>query len=188
MTDLTESDVLHVLNSPRRRLAVEYLWDVDATVPLRELSEAVAAVESGETPAPRNVRESVYNALHQTHLPTLDDLGVVDYDESDRAVRVRATARTLVRRIRDAGPLGVPWAETYRGVGIAGLCSVVGSLAGAPLLASVDPLVPATAALGAYAVASAYQVWTLRSRAKRNEDETPAPADVPSWRPAGGDY
>lgn len=74
---LPEVDVYHVLSNARRREALAELWAQPEALSLRELSERIATTESGESPAPRALRESVYNALHQTHLPKMDDLGLV---------------------------------------------------------------------------------------------------------------
>jgi hypothetical protein len=176
----TDADLCHVLSCPRRRLALEYLWDADDVVTLASLAEVVAAVEAGETPAPRPLRESVYTSLRQTHLPTLERHGLVAVDGETKQLAATPAAKGAIRRIRDAGLLDVPWSELYRGVGILGLFGVVTALAAVPGLPSVDPLVPAVGALAAYAVASAYHTWTLRPRLARRETES-VPTD---WEPS----
>jgi hypothetical protein len=51
---------------------------------MRALSEQLAAWENGIEPSqvrPKE-RKRVYTALHQTHLPKMDQLGVVEYDRN----------------------------------------------------------------------------------------------------------
>jgi hypothetical protein len=176
----TDADLCHVLSCPRRRLALEYLWDADDVVTLASVAEVVAAVEAGETPAPRPLRESVYTSLRQTHLPTLERHGLVTVDAETNRLAATAAAKGAIRRIRDTGPFDAPWSELYRAVGILGLVAVVTALAAVPGLPTVDPLLPAVGALVVYAVASAYHTWTLRPRLARRESDT-VPQD---WEPS----
>jgi len=99
---------------------------------VRELSERVASAESGTSPAPRNVRESVYNSLHQTHLPRLDELGVVEYDDDRKIVTARDGARHISLYMEVETPIGLSWAEYYRSLGVVGLFVVVASLGSCP--------------------------------------------------------
>lgn len=91
---LAEGDIHDVLRNERRRLTLEQLRDNGNSLSVRELSERVAALETGETPPPRNIRQSVYVSLHQTHLPKLDELGIVEYDADAKQV-------TLTDRVRE---------------------------------------------------------------------------------------
>jgi len=89
MTDevaLDEGDIHDVLRNERRRHTLELLRANGDTLSVRQLSERVAALETGESPPPRNIRQSVYVSLHQTHLPKLDELGIVEYDADAKQV------------------------------------------------------------------------------------------------------
>lgn len=127
---------------------------------LRELSERIAAVEAGTTPAPRDRRESVYNALHQTHMPKLASFGLIEYDGDRKTVRPRKESRQLSQYMDTVTVAGVTWGEYYRTLGIGGLFAVVASLAQLPLFAVVDPLVFASATLGLFACSTLYQLLT----------------------------
>jgi len=87
---LPEVEVYGVLSNARRREVLTELWTQPESLSLRELSERIAATESEQTPAPRALRESVYNSLHQTHLPKMDDLGLVVYDPNRDGARLFA--------------------------------------------------------------------------------------------------
>ncbi|WP_459349859.1 DUF7344 domain-containing protein [Natronomonas gomsonensis] len=137
-----ESVVYEILANPRRRGTIRHLTDSAAgrTVSLRDLATAIATEETGQSPPPRSCRESVYNSLYQTHLPKLDELGIIEYDHETRAVRVRDSAREIDRYMELLTPYGFTWDEYYRTLGIAALVSIVASLAGVPLIEAVDPL------------------------------------------------
>lgn len=163
---LSEVEVYHVLSNARRREALAELWGQSEALPLRELSERVAATESGSHPAPRPLRESVYNALHQTHLPKMDELGIVAYDPDRKTVSACPEARQLGRYMDVTTRLGVTWGEYYRALGVVGLFATVASLASVPGFAAVDPLVPATGFLVCFAVSTAYQLTAARFGAR----------------------
>ena len=178
---IPESDVYHLLSNARRREKMAVLWRKSAEsadtgfgwrtfrvgrrpaeVTVRELSEEIAAAEAGVSPAPRPLRESVYNALHQTHLPKLHAFGLVDYDADRKHVRPRPESRQLYRYMDTVNGLGVTWGEYYRALGICGLFAVVASLADAPAFGAVDPLVFASGSLALFALSTAYQLTGRR--------------------------
>lgn len=157
---IPETDVYHLLSNSRRRDTLTVLWRQPAAISLRDLAEEIAAREAETSPAPRPVRDSVYNALHQTHLPTLDKFGYVDYDADRKLVRPAPGSRQLGRYMDTVSPLGLSWGEHYRGIGIGGLCAVVASLAQVPGFALVDPLVFASGSLGLFALSTCYQLFS----------------------------
>lgn len=74
--------VFEVLSNERRRYVLHHLKATSGRVSVRELSEQVAAWENGIEVAavtPKE-RKRVYTALHQTHLPKMAEVGVIDYD------------------------------------------------------------------------------------------------------------
>lgn len=159
---LDECDVHQVLSNARRRETLRLLTRGSGTMSLRELSELVAAVETGETPAPRNVREAVYNSLHQLHLPRLDELDVLSYDADRKHVALLDGARDVTIYMEVVTPQGITWAEFYRGLGVLGLTAVVASTASVPGIDRLPPLLWASGFLALYAGTTAYQLWTHR--------------------------
>jgi hypothetical protein len=162
---LPTHEIHEVLSSPRRSAALAYLRRADGTVTVTDLSEAVATAETGQAPAPRNVRLSVYNSLVGTHLPKLAGLGLVAYDDDAKVVRPLPATREVTRYTSVLTGWGITWGGYYRALGVLSLFLVVASLAGVPLLSALDPLVPATLALAAFAVSGAYQLWRDRRAA-----------------------
>jgi len=155
--------VYHLLSNQRRREAIECVRSRAEAVAVRELSEVIAAAETGESPPPRDVRESVYASLHQTHLPKLDDAGVVVYDRDAKVVRARDRARLVGRYMDVVCPVGVTWGEYYRGICVLGLCAVVGADVGLPVVGALEPLAWATITLAAVAASTAYQLYADRT-------------------------
>ncbi len=77
-------DAFHLLQNQRRRWVLQHLHDVDETVEMGDLAERVAAWEHDTTVErlTSTQRQRVYIALYQRHLPKLDDMDVVDYNQS----------------------------------------------------------------------------------------------------------
>ena len=155
---MAESDVYHLLSNPRRRETLTVLLRRPDEMTLRDLSEKIAATEAGVDPAPRPLRESVYNALHQTHLPKLDEFGLVEYDADRKIVRPCPQTRSVNRYMDTVTRFGITWGEYYRALGIGGLFAVVASLADLPGFGMVDPLVFASVSLGLFALSACYQL------------------------------
>jgi hypothetical protein len=165
---IPESDVYEILANERRRTTLRALTEArsDGDIPLSDLADAVAARESGQSPPPTDVRQSVYNSLHQTHLPKLESLDVVRYDQDARTVHLRDRVRDVERYMEVVSVLGVSWSEVYRTLGVCSLTIVTASLAGAGPLAAVDPLLWASGFLLAFAGAIAAQLWSNRTYAR----------------------
>lgn len=153
---LPEGAVYELLSSPRRRELLRQLPQSD-WMTLNELSEAVAAAEAAVSPAPRDLRSTVYTSLYQTHVPRLQDAGVVEFDPVERRVRV-VNARGVGLYMDHVTRYGVTWGELYQSIGAVGLSAVIGSLAELPGLAAVDPLLWASGSLVAIAGVSIAQL------------------------------
>ncbi|MFC7231253.1 hypothetical protein ACFQMM_07220 [Saliphagus sp. GCM10025308] len=91
---LPPDDRYHILQTRRRRDTLRYLRRRDEPVDVRDLAEWVAAREQETTPErlTSRQRQRVYISLYQTHLPKLDEYGVVRYHKDRGAV----TPLTLV--------------------------------------------------------------------------------------------
>jgi hypothetical protein len=166
-TRLTECQIHQLLSNDRRRAALDHLAATRGPVGVSALSTAVAEAETGESPPPRAVRESVYTALHQTHLPRLDACGVVHYDRARSEVWLLGGSRSVGRYAGAVTRFGVSWAGLYRSLGVVALTLVVAALAGLPVVSAVDPLLWASGALAVFAVATASQLWADRWRIVR---------------------
>ncbi|WP_445972122.1 DUF7344 domain-containing protein [Halorubrum miltondacostae] len=163
-TVLPEVEVYQVLSNSRRREALTELWGQTEPMSLRELSETIAAAEAGYHPAPRPLRKSVTNTLHQTHLPKMHELGLVEYDSDRKVVSACPEARQVRRYMDVTTGLGVTWGEYYRALGILGLFFTVTAHALPPEIGGISPLVPATLFLCLFALSTIYQLFAARLR------------------------
>jgi len=84
------SDLLHALRATRRRLVIHSLDnDSHEVVPTRLLAQQIAAKENGIEVdyVSGEPYKNVYNALSQTHLPTLTSAGIIVYDSKRQTVQ-----------------------------------------------------------------------------------------------------
>jgi hypothetical protein len=155
-------EVHDVLRNDRRRLTLQYLKECLEPIEVRELSEHVAALEVGESPPPRNIRQSVYNALNQTHLPKLDEAGLVNFDTDRKIVSMREAAREITPYMNLVTPLGISWNVYYRSLGVIALTLIVAAETDFTIFAGIDPLIFATVFLFVFAISTLYQLWPMR--------------------------
>lgn len=110
------AEVLNFLGNRRRLLTLQYLalFEPGTTIEVRHVARVVRGVETGNPP--RNVGtadyESAYNGLIQTHLPKIDERGLVQYDERRKTVTVEESLEqyvvltTLAQFVLSAGTAG----------------------------------------------------------------------------------
>lgn len=86
---LSPDDIFHILQTNRRRDAISYLLDREGPVKMSDIAEHVSAKEHETTVAEltSTQRQRVYIPLYQSHLPKLDEKGVIDYDKPRGIVR-----------------------------------------------------------------------------------------------------
>jgi hypothetical protein len=152
------TDVHKILFNERRRELLRILKETtEDPISMRELSERIAARETGEEPAPRDARHSVYVALQQHHLPKLDDNGVIDREQDRVSISEGPTTREVYAHLEAVPKYGLAWAEYYFLLSVVSLLSIVASALGVPPFAQVDPLTVALLALFVHMLSNAYQ-------------------------------
>jgi len=155
---LGASQIHDILRNDRRRLAIKCLREQGGTLTVRDLSEDVATRETGETPAPRDKRRSVYVSLHQTHLPKLDELGILEYNTESKEVTLRDRAAEITTYMEVVPRYGITWAEYYLVLGILGFGTVLAASLGTPLLGAIGAGPVAVVYLLILAASAAYHV------------------------------
>ncbi len=97
--EMDEDQIYHLLQNERRRNVLRYLHDTDGQVSMRDVAEQVAAWENDTTvqALSSDKRQRVYIPLYQSHLPKLDEEGVIEYDQSRGTVQKMPMAETLYR-------------------------------------------------------------------------------------------
>lgn len=72
------------LSNERRRACLQYLAENEGAVGVDDLATSIA--EDAATDDLESVKQSTYISLIQSHLPKLDDYGVVEYDADTKTV------------------------------------------------------------------------------------------------------
>lgn len=172
-SELEPAEIHDVLRNDRRRLVLQRLRDRPDDQPVRDLAEHVAGVEADETPPPRNVRQSVYVSLHQTHLPKLDELGIVEYDAESKNVCLAEHADEVTVYMEVVPKYGLSWGEYYLGLGLFGGLLILAKLVGVPGLAAVEGVVLAGVLVALVLGSALYHVGSQQT--------TPLER-IPEWR------
>lgn len=129
---LEECDIHEALSNDRRREVIRYVNYIKGPVDISDVSEYIAEMESGRSPPPTNLRKSVYVSLHQTHLPKLDDLGVVEYEPNSKIIKPNQYIDEFNSYIGDNVETTNPSHFYYIAVGLIGISAVTVSVSGVP--------------------------------------------------------
>jgi len=159
--ELSLDDIYHLLQTQRRRDVLRYLRTADDRVRLRELAEQVAAWEQETTvdDLRSDERQRVYISLYQSHLPKLDNHGIVDYDKDRGWVEPTPYTERLYPYLEPPSQTSSPdqWPRRYAGtvvccgLGLAAVTAETGPSAG---------LVSAWVVLVAFAVITGIHAWS----------------------------
>ena len=175
-TSVSEDEVFEVLANRRRRHTLHAIaGEENRTHELGELSERVAAWENEIDVAEVSYdeRKRVYTALQQSHLPRLDEAGLVEFDK-DRGVVEPTPALADVDLYLDVvRGKEIPWNEYYLGLSafslvvLAALWTDLLPTDGVPLLAYPTVLV------AMFAVSAGYHAYVNRKYRFRNLERPP---------------
>ncbi len=120
--DLSRDVVFQLLSSPRRRFVLYYLREHGGETELEDITRALAAWETGK-PAEDlgdDDEKRVYVSLYQTHIPKLEENGIVEYDPDTTRVSL-TDAADQVDRYLTVRESPVPWQTVYLTVAVAAL-------------------------------------------------------------------
>jgi len=190
--ELEATEIHDVLRNDRRRLSLDCLREAEGGVlSVRDLSEMVATLETGEDPPPRNKRQSVYVSLHQTHLPKLDELGIVVYDSDSKEVSLQRKMREVEVYMDVVPKYGLSWGEYYFALGLLGMLTTLAVLLGVPGVAALGITVLASGFFVVLMLSATYQVYDQQdrlvfSRLRRLVEEEPVDAVTETSEPNEG--
>ncbi|MEZ3145307.1 hypothetical protein [Halobaculum sp. MBLA0143] len=177
-TDAVETDELfETLSNRRRRHAIHYLVGVGdgETVAIGELAEQLAAWENDVelSAVSARQRKRLYTALHQTHLPKLDRLDIVDYDSARGTVAVGAEMPAFDVYFDVIAGDDVPWSQFYLGFALVSLLVVAASGLGVPPFVVLDGYTGAWLVAGGLLVVASVHIVHSRQRRLRVVDSPP---------------
>jgi hypothetical protein len=183
---LSTDAIFETLSSRRRRFALHYLKQRDEPVGIRDLSEQVAAWENG-TPVsavtPKE-RKRVYTALHQTHLPKMDKLGVVEHDRDRGIVQLTDHVQALDIYLDVVSADDLPWSQFYLGIGaVLTALTAVGALGVYPfsLVSGYGYALSAVLTFTAVAAYHTYRDRDVRVGGSTEPKDIVPPAESPSF-------
>jgi hypothetical protein len=177
-SELSPDEIFTTLSNRRRRHVLYFLRYVEETATIRDLSEQLAAWENGTTAAavvPRE-RKRLYTALHQTHLPKMDDLGVVVYDRNRGTVQATDSVRKFDAYLNEESTGDRAWSRVYLAVGcVLGLMAAAGAAGVAPVTSVGGYWYALLAAVAVVGIAAVHAVRESR-RSDVSEELSPPPA------------
>lgn len=117
---LTQDLVFDILSSPRRRYVLYYLRKSAGPVELNDLAEQVAAWENQTAvdDLSDQERKRVYVSLYQTHIPKLDSVGIVDYDQQSGLVELTDRVHRIDDYLTETSS-PIPWQQFYLALAVA---------------------------------------------------------------------
>ena len=120
-SSLSGDDIYDHLANRRRRYALHYLKQTGGSVAVRDLAEQVAAWENETTidELGSQERKRVYIALYQSHLPTMDDEGMVAYDDEAGTVELTGDIADTDIYMEVVPEEDIPWDLYYLGLSAA---------------------------------------------------------------------
>jgi len=177
-TDVTEipyDDCFDLLSNHRRRYALHYLQQQGEEATLGELADQVAAWENDvETDAVSyDERKRVYTSLQQVHLPRMDDLDVVEFDDREGRVTIGAAAEHLDVYLEIVHGNDISWSSFYLGLVFVNAGLLTGVALGVPLLAAVPGIGWAVFAVTTFLVTSLSHLYLARTEMRLGEPGSP---------------
>lgn len=140
--ELEREQIFEILSNQRRRYVIHYLKQRsgESDIPLREVVDQVAAWENNTEVGQLRTddRKTVYTALKQTHLPRLNEFGVVDYDQQRGEVTLDERAEQVQLYMEYVPEGDITWSQYYLGLSGVWWALIVSAWVGVPLLAAAN--------------------------------------------------
>ncbi len=155
--ELTQAALFDVFSNARRRRAVRCLKAQSGSCELADLVERVAAWENDVDPdeVTRAQRRRVYISLYQTHLPMLEDHGIVDWDPDAHTIELLPSERLFEPYLERDPAGGRSWDVVYASLSIVGTFTLgLVALSVGPLSVGVAPFVAIALSVAVFAVAT----------------------------------
>ncbi|WP_090614754.1 DUF7344 domain-containing protein [Natrinema salaciae] len=168
---LSKDVIFELLKNRRRREVLAYLLEADETVTLGELAEQIAAWENDTevNALSSDQRKRVYVALYQTHLPKMDDAGIVEYDQDRGLISLSDNADLLMMYLDTDTHRQDRWDRWYAALSAVGAALLGAAVLGVPMLSAIPLAALAGVVVAAFFCLSTAHVVRNRSQ-ERNVD------------------
>ncbi|WP_142985850.1 DUF7344 domain-containing protein [Halorubrum cibi] len=127
----TRDEIFDVLCNERRRYVLEYLRESpEDRLQLRDMVETIAAWENDKRVVDVEYadRKRVYTALRQTHLPKLDETGVIEYDSRRGELRPTDGMADVEFYLDYVPENEISWAQYYLGLSLLAVLLLLGAV------------------------------------------------------------
>jgi hypothetical protein len=174
-TDISTEDIYEVLSNRRRRYAIHYLKQADGEVDVSTLAEQVAAWENEKSSEELDSQERkrVYISLYQSHLPTLEKRGLVEYDNDRGIVELTDSIANAEIYLEVVAGQNVPWSYFYLGLSLVSGLLVALTYYEIGVLENVSPIAIGGVITLLFAISAVFQ--TLQTGRMQLGDEGPPP-------------
>ncbi|APW97418.1 hypothetical protein CHINAEXTREME_06370 [Halobiforma lacisalsi AJ5] len=164
---LTEDELFEILSNRRRRHVLHELMQEDGGIDIGTLSEEIAAYEDGLElhEVSSSDRKRVYTALHQSHLPKMDEAGVLEFNKDRGTVEPTPALEDVEIYMDVVRGREIPWSDYYIGLtALSGILLGVTALGPGPL-AALTPYAWGVFVLVSFGVsAMAHRYYARRNR------------------------
>lgn len=173
--NLSRNDCFDLLSNHRRRYALHYLQYNGEEASLGELADQIAAWENDidmETVS-YDQRKRVYTSLQQVHLPRMDDLDVVEFDDREGTVRDGPSAENLDIYLEVVDQWDIPWSYFYLGLGAVNAVIVGAFAVGLWPIAALPEIGLAVFVVTSFLVTSLAHLYVTRTEMRLGGSEEP---------------
>ena len=172
---ISYDDCFDLLSNHRRRYTLHYLERNGEQAQLGELSEQVAAWENeiAQSEVSYDERKRVYTSLQQVHLPRMDRMGVVNFDDREGVVEVGPLAAELDIYLEVVGKSDITWSSFYLLLAVVNLGVIGAVAAGVPGMGAVPTLGWALFCVTTFFVAALAHLYYSRTEMRLGSHEQP---------------
>jgi hypothetical protein len=174
-SELSRDESFDLLSNHRRRYALYCLRQEGDSATLGELADRIAAWENEvETDAVSyDERKRVYTSLQQVHLPRMDEMDVVEFDDREGTVETGPAAADLDVYLELVHSNDIPWSSFYLGLAVLNLAVVGSVVAGIFPLTLVAPFGWPVFVVTTFLVTSLAHLYLTRTEMRVDRAGTP---------------
>ena len=128
--ELSKTEIFDILSADRRQEVLQYLHRNDGGADIGELAEHIASLECGcaVSQLDSQQRKRTYVGLYQCHLPKMDDMHIVDFNQNRGLIELGPNADQIYPYIEEDEGTDVKWPLVYLGLSALGAVLLVASL------------------------------------------------------------
>ncbi len=170
--EISTDVVFEILSNTRRRMVLYYLRKLGGSASVQELAEQIAALENDVDveELQSQQRKRVYVSLYQTHIPKLEETGIIEYDDTQGMIYLTDRATEIDTYLTPTSESTYPWQLHYLVLAAVGGALFVLSSLGVPVIAAIPTIALGIALMIAFAASTIVQYWVY----KKQQQQIPA--------------